>query len=173
MGTTQLQYVKARYLSVNSEAGPSSMKRAVPRGYAHSPQGAIMAAINQMTYAMYAQGDEVGEEIDKTLWANVPMAQEDREFLGLNERGAVDTARAQTLPGASGYRVVSCAKDLVVVELAFSYDPSGMAAPIDVFRLPMVWRKGDWWADLAGANSETAVRPGVDSLDGFTLVEYQ
>lgn len=38
-GKPQQQYVNARYLVVNDEAGPTKSVRGVPRGYAHTPQG--------------------------------------------------------------------------------------------------------------------------------------
>ncbi|MGV0870342.1 hypothetical protein [Corynebacterium kalidii] len=76
-GKTQMQYVNARFLTVNDKAGPTTMDNDVPGGYAHSPQGAITAALNQLSYGMFGQGDEVGEEIDKKLWSSSKTVQEE------------------------------------------------------------------------------------------------
>lgn len=68
-GKTQQQYANARYLVVNDQAGPTKSVRGVPRGYAHTPQGAIVSAINTVTYGRPDVGDEVGYEAEKQLWA--------------------------------------------------------------------------------------------------------
>lgn len=172
-GKTQLQYVKARYLVVNSEAGPSRMDKAVPHGYAHSAAGAVVAAINQLGYGLYAQGDEVGEEIDRQLWASSRSAQAERAFKGLDRRGASDLARAQTLPGATAFKMIQCSPDLAIVEVVFGDPVLDSPDATTVARVPLVWRNGDWHADFSGSNDAMLNRPGVDSLDGYTFVEYK
>ena len=172
-GGVQLQYVKARFLSVNAEAGPSRMERAVPRGYAHSPQGAVMAAINQMTYGIFAQGDEVGEEIDKALWADSAQAKEEREFRGIDKKGPSRLARATMIPGATGYKIISCSPELVTVEVVVGTPDDSRPDSAMAGRIAMRWSGKDWQADLAGANDSALVRPMPSSLDGYRLVEYR
>lgn len=172
-GTTQLQYVKARFLVVNSEAGPSRMERAVPRGYAHSPQGAIVAAINQMGYGLPAQGDEVGEEIDKELWADSAQVAQERADKNLDTQGASRLARADTMPGATGYKVISCGSDLMVVDVVYGEPADGRPETAMSARMSLRWSNDDWVVDLAGGNDGALSRPAPDSLDGYTLVEYR
>lgn len=172
-GKTQLQYVKARFLAVNTEAGPSRMERAVPRGYAHSPQGAVMAAINQLGYGLPAQGDEVGEEIDKALWADSAQVAQERADKNLDTEGPSRLARASTMPGATGYKIISCGGDLMVVDVVYGEPTPGRPETAMAARMSLRWTNNDWVVDLSGSNDAAISRPAPDSLDGYTLVDYQ
>lgn len=172
-GKTQLQYVKARFLAVNTEAGPSRMERAVPRGYAHSPQGAVMAAINQLGYGLPAQGDEVGEEIDKALWADSAQVAQERADKNLDTKGPSRLARANTMPGATGYKIISCGGDLMVVDVVYGEPTPGRPDTAMAARMSLRWSNDDWVIDLSGSNDAAISRPAPDSLDGYTLVDYR
>ncbi|MHA2788312.1 hypothetical protein ACXZ66_04055 [Corynebacterium sp. S7] len=148
-GVTQQQYVNARYLAVNDEAGPSRVDNGVPGGFAHSPQGAIMLAINALGYGAAGQGDGVGEEIDATWWSNYDTLQKDREFRGLNDEDYDHSrVRAQTLPAVGYYNVQQCSENVVVVEVGHDFTQSGDEA-LRV-TVPLYWRDGDWIPDLSG-----------------------
>lgn len=159
-GSTQQQYVNARYLAVNDEAGPSRMEDGVPSGFAHSPQGAIMLAINAMGYGVGGQGDGIGEEIDAAWWSNYETLQEDREFRGLNKED-YDHAkhRAQTLPAVGYYNVQQCSENVVVVEVGHDFTQSGDEAM--KVTIPLYWRDGDWVPDLSGQAGVTFDKAGT------------
>jgi len=160
-GTTQQQYVNARYLAVNDEAGPSRMEDGVPAGFAHSPQGAIMVAINSMGYGVGGQGDGIGEEIDAAWWSTYDTLQEDREFRGLNKEDYDHTKhRAQTLPAVGYYNVQQCSENVVVVEIGHDFTQSGDEAM--KVTIPIYWRNGDWVPDLSGQAGVT-----FDKTDTF------
>ena len=177
-GKTQQQYVNARYLVVNDQAGPSRLDRGVPRGYAHSPQGAVVAAINLFGYGMYAQGDGIGEEIDKQLWSTSKEAQEEREFRGLDSSSEERQreSRAMLMPGMDKYQVKTCSSDLVVVEVAFTQPEEMQNAPDAegdiVSRVPMFWRDGDWQPDFSGS-ADKLMHVETADLNTFRKVEYQ
>lgn len=177
-GKTQQQYVNARYLVVNEQAGPSRLEKGVPRGYAHSPQGAVVAAMNLFGYGMYAQGDEIGEEIDKQLWSTSKEAQDERKFLKLDSqsRWGLENSRAKALPGMDKYTVKTCSSNLVVVEVAFT-EPEIMKNNPDsegdlVSRVPMFWRDGDWQPDFSGSADKLMDVKDAD-LSSFKKVVYQ
>lgn len=170
-GKTQQQYVNARFLVVNEQAGPTTMTKGVPGGYAHSPQGAVLAAINQTGYGLPAQGDEIGEEIDKELWSTSKKVAEDREFSNLpNDREGMEYSRPDTIWGANGYRIITCSPDVMVVEVMYKVPVAG--AEHTVGRVPLFWRDGDWRPDFMGPADAQQARTSV-SDDGFTEVVYQ
>lgn len=168
-GKTQIQYANARYLVVNEKYGPSKVDRGVPQGYSRNQMGAVIAAMNQMVYGIYAQGDEIGYELDKELWSTSETAQDEREFLNLDEHAPRSTARAQMIPAVSGFRIVRCSDSVVTVEIAIE---SAESEPIVVTRMPMVWKDGDWEADFRGAADKQMVQPDASSLQDFSEVKY-
>lgn len=172
-GRTQQQYVKGRFLVVNESAGPTTMVNAVPGGYAHTVQGAVVAAMNQLGYGLYAQGDEVGEAVDAALWSTSEEAQAERRIKRLDVNGASDMRRAEMVPAAAGFRVVTCSDAAVVVEVAFAGQLEQPPLDIVVSRVPLFWRDGDWVPDFTGAADAQLSQPSVRSLEGFTEVVYQ
>lgn len=169
-GKTQQQYVNARYLAVNSEAGPTKSVRGVPRGYAHSPQGAVMSAMNAFTYGQPGAGDEIGFEAENQLWSSSKDAME------VQDRRAKDfdneTARAELWEPPSGFRIKSCGDDVVVVEVVVG--DRGLEDQVDsvVMRLPMVWKDGDWVPDMSGSAEKQMIQPS-ETVENFTKVRYQ
>ncbi|WP_394280752.1 hypothetical protein [Corynebacterium sp.] len=148
-GKTTQQYVNARYLAVNDQAGPSRMEDGVPAGFAHSPQGAVMLALNAVGYGIAGQGDGIGEEIDAAWWSTYETLQKDREFRHLNDPNFDHSqVRAEPLPAAGYYNVTQCTEDVVVVEVGHDFTKaSGEAMKTTI---PVYWRDGDWVPDLSG-----------------------
>ena len=173
-GKTQQQYVNARYLIVNDESGPSRLERGVPRGYAHSPQGAIVAAMNLMGYADFNQGDEVGEEADKALWSTSAQykKREERRKIEITD-DIMRYERADMVPGQGFIKVLRCTEDIVVVETAYEYPEHASTSepPFVVDRVAMAWRDGDWQPEVGG-NAEDFFEMERTELDGFTEVTY-
>lgn len=166
-GQTQIQYVNARYLVVNEQAGPTEMHREIPAGYAHSPQGAVLAAMNQAGYGLYAQGDEIGYEADRQLWHDSKTAQEEREFFKMDETGPSQWARATMVLAPESFQIEACTDEMVIVSLAYT-DGQGTYQGM---RLPMEWNGKDWESDLAGSADDLLNQPNPDT-DTHTLVEY-
>lgn len=159
-GDTTQQYVNARYLIVNSEAGPTRMIDGVPAGFAHSPQGAITFALNLMSYGIAGQGDGIGEEIDTAWWSTYETLQKDREFRGLNKPDYDHTKnRAELVPGPGFYAVTQCTENVVVVEIGLDYTDVGSDALKTT--IPLFWRDGDWIPDLTGQAGVTFDRGGT------------
>lgn len=172
-GKTQQQYVNARYLVVNDQAGPTKSVRGVPRGYAHTPQGAVISAINAMTYGFPDAGDEVGYEAEKQLWSTskgTKEIQDKRREPFNNER-----ARAELNEPADGFNVRTCSDDLVVVEVVIdgSELPQEGDSPENlVARFPMAWIDGDWVPDFSGTGEDQFLQESRP-LSEFTKVDYR
>lgn len=173
-GETQQQYVNARFLSVNSQSGPTTMDSDVPGGYAHSPQGAIIAALNQLSYGMFDQGDEVGEEIDKKLWSTSETAQDQMSSRLPAEERDLTMLRPESIPGPYGYEVTTCSDDVVVVDV-LTKQPEGSADGESDFavKVTMLWRDGDWEPDFSGSADRDLAMPRSASAEDYTEVGYQ
>lgn len=172
-GKTQQQYVNARYLVVNDEAGPTKSVRGVPRGYAHSPQGAVVSAINTMAYGAPSMGDEVGYEAEKQLWATSKDVQKDMR----DRRQPFDNKinRAELWEPADGFKVRTCSDNLVVVKIVtegIDDLPNGDSVENTVLRVPMAWREGDWVPDFSGTGEDQLFQD-AEPLSEFTKVEYR
>lgn len=173
-GKTQQQYVNARFLTVNSQSGPTTMDNDVPGGYAHSPQGAIVAALNQMSYGLYGQGDEVGEEIDKKLWSTSETVQDELSNRLPAEERDLTRFRPDTSPGPWGYEVTTCSEDVVVVDVVtkqpddFDSEEGDFAANVT-----MIWRDGDWVPDFSGSADEDIATARTVDAESYTEVRYQ
>lgn len=163
-GTTQQQWVYARYLAVNDQAGPTRLDDGVPAGFAHSPQGAVMLALNAVGYGIGGQGDGVGETIDAAWWSTYETLQEDREFRGLNKPDYDHTRnRPQSMPAPGFYNVVSCSENVVVVEVGLDFTAAGQ--PAMKTTIPVYWRDGDWVPDLSGQAGVTFDKGGTFDPD--------
>lgn len=172
-GTTQQQYVNARYMVVNEQAGPSKAVRAVPRGYAHSPAGALVAAMNTGTFHPNS-GDEVAAESYELLSKSSELAAQLREEGGHNNPGQYAEKRFLTVPAPTAYKMLECADDYVQVELAYMLEPDALERDegLVVSRMGMRWVDGDWVADFSGAAGDEIFQDGRRDLNGFTQIDY-
>lgn len=145
-GETQQQYVYGRYLAVNNQAGPSRMDDGVPAGFAHSPQGAVLFALNALGYGFANAGDEVGDAVDTKWWSTYEPLQEKKARYVDYDRSQI---RAKMVAPPSFYNVAECSESVVVVEVGMDFTPSGDGTVATT--LPLYWRNGEWVPDLTGA----------------------
>ncbi|MCQ4626189.1 hypothetical protein KBX18_11645 [Corynebacterium sp. CCUG 69979] len=144
-GETQQQYVYGRYLAVNNEAGPSRMENGVPAGFAHSPQGAVMLALNASAYGAPGGGDEVGDAVDDAWWSTYEPLQKKKSAAADYDRSS---RRVDLAPPAGFYNVVECSEDVVVVEIGMDFTVSGGEAISTT--IPIYWKDGKWVPDVTG-----------------------
>lgn len=176
-GTTQQQYVNARFLAVNDQAGPTTMQSDVPGGYAHSPQGGITAAVNQLGYGLYGVGDEVGDAIDSKLWSTSDTAQEAIGDPSAKSQSARDNARAPQLSIPWGYKVQTCAEDVMVVDVLLKGPddvPSSRSEGNQAAKITLKWKDGDWVPDFTGnADADIAQSRIIpdEEVEDYTEVE--
>ena len=172
-GQTQQQYVNARYMVVNDQAGPTKAVRAVPRGYAHSPAGALVAAMNTATFHPNS-GDEVAAESYEQLAKSSALAKQLREEGGHENPEQYATSRFLTMPAPVAYNILQCEKDFVQVELAIFFEPDQLEREEELLvgRIGMRWVDGDWVGDFSGKADEEVFQHGRHDLDGFTYIDY-
>ncbi|MGP6175495.1 hypothetical protein [Corynebacterium sp. A21] len=146
--------------------GPSDNAEAIPEGYSRTPAGAALAAWNLSTLA------NAGGDVSTDVLADyMGMSDQDGdEFRRIVEEEGGSQAIEQRLGSEDlmvpdGHRILSCADDLVIVELAkpLGADASG---PTDtywqVLRIPMVWQDGHW--EINGRDENSAARETINEL---------
>lgn len=146
--------------------GPLDTSNAVPEGYSRTPAGAALAAWNLST--LVNAGGGVATDV---LADYMGMSDQDgQKFRRIVEdegsSQALDQRQgSEDLMVPDGHRILSCADDLVIVELA---KPLGADAtgPTDtywqVLRIPMIWQDGHW--EINGQDDNDAVRETLTEL---------
>lgn len=167
-GTTQQQYANGRFFAVNEFAGPfEANKFSIPTNYSHSPEGAIMAAINAISFGA-TNKDEVGILAAGQLWDS---EEKDRIAALADTDEADNFSDITSNEAAPSYSVLTCTKDVVTVELTAPRVYKG--APTGIWQLPMIWRNGTWVAVIGPADEDRLYRGDVTDTTGFTEVKYQ
>ncbi|MFZ2272662.1 hypothetical protein [Corynebacterium variabile] len=179
-GKTTQQYVNARFLVVDEKSGPTTMKNDVPGGYAHTPAGGITAALNQMGYGMYGVGDEVGNAIDEKLWSTSDWVQTVKSDYGdtTGKPSAQAMSRSQQIAAPWGYKVVTCAADIMVVDV-LTKAPDGISEDRTegnyAVKVTLRWSNGDWVPDFTGtgdADIEHARDVSSEETEAYTAVDF-
>lgn len=170
-GKTQQQYVNARYLVVNEFVGPTRLERGVPRGYAHSPQGAVVSAMNLMGYGMYDQGDEIGEEVDKALWSTSEIVKDLKKDRGEPEISILAGSRAAMIPGANAFRIKTCSENVMVIDvihIANANREENSESTYITSTVPLIWKAGEWSPNMGGGADK---RLNIEGHSSDNLIE--
>lgn len=177
-GDTTQQYVNARFLAVNEFSGPTKMEKDVPRGYAHSVDGGILAALNQLGYAAPLAGDEVGIETDRELWGSSETISTALKQLPTDSR-SMENSRATVLSAPWGYKVVTCSNNVMVVDVLIKEPdnmPESRSEGSYAVKVPLKWEDDDWTPDLSGASADADIKsPRVieaDDVSSYTAVKF-
>lgn len=129
-------------------------------GYDHSPQGAVLAAIN--TQAQMALADE-DTYPDVSRHSLAPSAGRDQWVQGRSLAEVHGDLDAATAPTFTGFRIDNYNDTDALVVLAADYPEVGMMA----YPVQLSWISGDW--RVVPAPQDAGIAPvGIDSLDGFT-----
>jgi hypothetical protein len=142
----------------NSDAiGPGIEKGTRRLCFAHSPTGALFAAINFIAVAGVAnKADELMRELTASTKARDQLlAQRDAP------RSTDPTFRMQV----AGFRLVGASKDGATVELAFNASNSGREGFVGM-ALPMRWERGDWKLVISSTTEPYAAQR-LDSASGY------
>jgi hypothetical protein len=154
------QLVSGRAVPSSPTAGPTKINGPVHAGYAHTRDGAVLAALNIYTRYSFTPGDG---------WLKVAKAQVEpgkgREVY-IKARKAVSEWTAP--PGGwgqtAGYRIASYSPTQAVIEEAVRFS----SGRLKVGSLTVVWRDGDWRLVLQ-TNGETGPYiADLQDLTGFT-----
>jgi hypothetical protein len=150
---------------VSASAGPSQIGETAS-GYAHTPEGALIAAAQISTRAAYSAGRQSWEPTIQQQFE--PNADRDRLLAALREAGDV-SAEPGELSQIAGFSYQSYTPDTAVIGLVFRA-PSAGTPRYHVLSLTLLWRDGDWRMVPPPGGSWTSVNRFTSDLAG--VVEW-
>ncbi|ATL72545.1 hypothetical protein CRH09_39950 (plasmid) [Nocardia terpenica] len=160
------QRVYGAVVPFSASDGPTRIQDGVPTGYAHTPQGAALAAAFLMWETAARPADRPLRERMVVMSAN-DLAEFDRlKAAGkLPDRRPDSETRYMLAPDA--FRIRSWADDLCVVELATRTEPDKTGTPRWLGnQLAMVWDGSGWRMRLAA--DQKLPQEALASLAGWT-----
>ncbi|MGV9638101.1 hypothetical protein ACWDO0_28325 [Nocardia rhamnosiphila] len=160
------QRVAGAAVPFSTSDGPTRIRDGVPTGYAHTPQGAALAAAYVLWETSARPGDRVLRE-RMVVMSDSELAEFDRlKAQGrLPENQPESVTRYMVAPDA--FKVVSWADDLCVLELATRAQPDGNGVSRWVSnQLPMVWDGTGWRLRLPA--DQRLRQETVHTLAGWT-----
>jgi hypothetical protein len=159
------QLVGQSAVPVSSSAGPRSVSSGTASEYAHSPDGALVAAAQLCVRAGLSAGKASWEPTITHQFVSGP----DRDRLLDALRAAPQAGAAPgELSALAGYIYQSYSPDTAVIGLV--YRAPGTTAAYHVLTATMVWRDGDWRMVAPPGGSWLSVNRETTSLAG--VVEW-
>lgn len=149
----------------SEKAGPSNVDDSVPAGYAHSPEGAMMAAWNGNAL-QYHGGDTLKPVLEKLFTG--PNATQKLESIPAGPIPSMGSTTEMQAPSA--FRITSCNEERVIGDIAMPMPTDSEGNPDKkawgVIRVSAVWEDGDWKAELDEV--EQPIEDEVSNLDGWS-----
>jgi hypothetical protein len=161
LGDVTWELVSGRAVPSSPTGGPTKINGPVHAGFAHTQDGAVLAALNIATRALFTPGEE---------WRAVAKAQVEpgkgRNAM-IKERGTVTEWTPP--PGGwgqtAGYRIASYTDGLATIEEAFVFT----SGELRVRSITVIWRDNDWHlVPQANGNVSPYTAQLVGGLTGFT-----
>ncbi|WP_194829284.1 hypothetical protein [Nocardia sp. XZ_19_231] len=152
--------------------GPARLDGLTPRGYRRSPQGAALAGWNFAARLM-AGGAPQHEALDKVA-VLTPSERTQLDALSATSAPTSDKAAKylQMMLAPEAFRVLSCDQDFVAVEWALRADADAAGRPTTEkwvgHRLNLLWRNGDWSAQMIREHQSIGSGKRYASLEGWT-----
>ncbi|MGC4808647.1 hypothetical protein [Micromonospora sp. DT233] len=125
---------------VSSTAGPKQVTGGTAAGYAHTPEGALIAAAQLSTRAGFSSGRESWEPTISQQFE--PGPDRDR-LLDVLRNAGYTQAEPGSLSQIAGFSYQSYTPDTAVIGLTFRA-PSVGTPRYHVLSLTLHWRDGDW-----------------------------
>ncbi|WP_067859636.1 hypothetical protein [Nocardia shimofusensis] len=159
------QRVYGASVPFSTSDGPARLEEGQPVGYAHTPQGAVLAAA-QITYRLNARPADRELYVRQVRASAQQLAEYDRAMdqNRLPEQQPERITRYFVAPDA--FQVESYADDLAVVRFASRGQVVDDRQLWVALRLVMVWEAGDW--RLKPATAEGSRTEYIESLAGWT-----
>ena len=150
-------------------SGPSSNEASIPAGYAHTPEGAMLAAWN--SNVLFQHGGEIAKPLLEKSFTGEKASEELKSASGAEmptSEGASD------MPAPNAYRVTSCDDSRVIGDLAIPFPTDKNGDPDKkswgILRVSAVWENGDWKTELDEVKQP--VEEEITSLDGWSRWEF-
>lgn len=143
-------------LPQSKAAGPAVTERDLTRCYAHTPTGALIAAVQISTRSMLASNwDEVWEKQTYGPDKDAALKQLRAQF----GSGSLGDPVPGELGQVAGFRFVTYNDDTAVIDLLMRYSDGSLQVGPQTIR----WHNGDWQVEI----NENAQRRNVQSAAGF------
>lgn len=137
------QRVHGAVVPFSTSDGPTRIHDGVADGYAHTPQGAALAAVMSLYQVAARPGDRAVSAARLVLSPAVQATLDS----GINS-GRLPHQQPEvltrTLIAYDAFRIDTFADDLAVVRLAVRGEQSTRGRSWVTARIPMVWYQGDW-----------------------------
>ncbi|MEV0005859.1 hypothetical protein AB0H28_26740 [Micromonospora sp. NPDC050980] len=150
----------------SSSAGPARVSGATAAGYAHTPEGALIAAAQLSTRAGFSAGRDSWEPTITQQFE--PSADRDRLLAALRDAGDAP-AQPGELSQIAGFSYQSYTPDTAVIGLVFRAPAAGTAR-YHVLSLTLLWHDGDWRMVAPPGGAWTSVNRQTTDLVG--VVEW-
>ena len=142
----------------SSSAGPLQTSGLVARCYAHTPRGALMAAVN-LFYRVAVEAPQVTVVQEQVVPGAGATALENQL------KTVTDPIQAGELAQLAGYRIVSYTPDTTVITLVNGSVQSNTLKASDV---TVQWSGGDWKLVVGPDGSISGPGTSITSLAGYT-----
>ncbi|MCQ9334509.1 hypothetical protein NQ042_10575 [Corynebacterium phoceense] len=146
---------------VESAAGPEATSP-VPHGYAHTPQGAVQAAINGQVWLATAD-DQTWPQVASMMTA--PGPGRDQWAQGRSLISVSGSVSQEDAAKFKGFKISDYSEEKAQVLLAADYPGVGLT----VYPVQLVWQNDDWKLVLPSQDTAPDLHQ-LESLDGF--VDY-
>ncbi|MBF6445542.1 hypothetical protein IU434_26415 [Nocardia farcinica] len=158
------QRVHGAVVPFSTSDGPTVVRDGVAGGYAHTPQGAALAAVMSV-YQVIARPADRAVLAQRLVLTDADRARFDAGIAAGRLPQQQPASLTRSLMAHDAFRVESYAEDLAVIGLAVRVQPPHQAASWITTRVPMVWVDGDWRLRCSGEQLPTAT---ITTLTGWT-----
>jgi len=155
----QWQLYQRVALPYSAIAGPRIIDGAVARGYAHTPTGALIAALQIGSRELVSPGDSWHQVVEQQV---MPGPGRDR-YIQLRSQVTTDGPPDPRLTQIAGFRFVTYTPGIAVIEIA-SKSNSGQ---LQMTTSTVQWSDGDWKQVLQPDGSESPTVQSVPDLTGI------
>jgi len=146
-------------LPYSATAGPRSVDGSVARGYAHTPTGALLAAVQIGARKLLSPGDSWRQVVEQQV---MPGPGRDR-FVQLRSQITTDGTPDPRLGQIAGFRFIAYTPEIAVIQLATKFTNGHM----QVTTGSVQWSDGDWKEVLQPDSSESPTVQAVPDLTGL------
>jgi len=155
----QWQLYQRVALPYSATAGPRIIDGAVARGYAHTPTGALIAAVQIPARSLLSPGTEWRQVVQQQV---TPGSGRDR-YIQLRSQVTTDGPPDPRLTQIAGFRFVTYTPDIAVIQFA-SKSNTGQ---LQITTGTVQWSDGDWKQVLQPDGSLSPTAQIVPDLTGL------
>ena len=146
-------------LPYSTTAGPRTVDGALARGYAHTPTGALLAAVQIGARKLLSPGDSWRQVVEQQV---VPGTGRDR-FIQLRSQITTDGTPDPRLGQIAGFRFITYTPDIAVIQIATKFINGHMQITTGTVQ----WSDGDWKEVLQPDSSESPTVQAIPDLTGL------